>query len=154
MEPTSLILNRGTWFFQRGIYDRLNNIFKLKLEIIIMLELYETLSSCDNDIYNWSFYVVICVATCECLTVIILKRFASSTYVKLWKQYYCTWILYSSFLWIKSFPPEGKGVSWDPVCMKTYIRENWTCKSQESPLLNVIKTEKAVVGRDYDELRW
>lgn len=57
MEPTSLILSRGTWFFQRGIYDHLNNIFKLKLEIIIMLELYETSSSCDNEasmlLYVW-----------------------------------------------------------------------------------------------------
>lgn len=72
MEPTPLILNKGTWFFQRGIYDNLNNIFKLKLKIIIMLELYESLSSYDNDIHNWSVYDIICVATCECWTIIIL----------------------------------------------------------------------------------
>lgn len=134
MESTTLILNRGTWFFQGGIYDNLNNIFKLKLEIIIMLELYETLSTYGNDIHNWSFCDIICVATCECWTLIILKRFASSTYIKLWRQYSFTWILYSSFLWIKCFPPEGKGVSWDPVYMKTHIWENWNLQeSGESP---------------------
>lgn len=60
MEPTALILNRDTWFFQRWIYNHLNKIFKLKIEIIIMLELYETLSSCGNDIHNWNLCYYMC----------------------------------------------------------------------------------------------